>query len=138
MSNAATTKSAAKIKLDSFEDLLGNSNIQENLAQQIINILFSGLHTFKDYPFRVSDDKKQKVSLVGVLVSGIARLSIGSGRALLEVDENHKDGVFSERLGDAIWAAGSTGSVLVLSIGHKSGHGVCPGGSVIPPASNLL
>lgn len=88
MSNATKTKSAAKIKLDSFDDLFGNSTTQENLAEQIINVPLTELHTFKDHPFRVADDEKmeettESIRQYGVLVPGIARPRAGGGYEII-------------------------------------------------------
>lgn len=87
MSNNTKTKSAAKIKLDSFDDLFGNST-QENLAEQIINVPLTDLHTFKDHPFRVADDEKmeettESIRQYGVLVPGIARPRAGGGYEII-------------------------------------------------------
>lgn len=88
MSNATKTKSAGKIKLDSFDDLFGSNNTQENLAEQIINVPLTNLYTFKDHPFRVADDEKmeetaESIRQYGVLVPGIARPRAGGGYEII-------------------------------------------------------
>ena len=103
MSNPTKTKSAAKIKLDSFDDLFGNSTIQENLAEQIINVPLADLHTFKDHPFRVEDDEKmeettESIRQYGVLVPGIARPRAGGG---YEIIAGHRRKRGSELAGKA-------------------------------------
>ena len=52
--------SAAKIKMESFDDLFGGNAGQENGIEQIINAPLAELHTFKDHPFRVEDDEKME------------------------------------------------------------------------------
>ena len=103
MSNTTKTKSAAKIKLDSFDDLFGNSTTQENLAEQIINVPLADLHTFKDHPFRVADDEKmeettESIHQYGVLVPGIARPRAGGG---YEIIAGHRRKRGSELAGKA-------------------------------------
>ena len=103
MSNPTKTKSAAKIKLDSFDNLFGNSTIQENLAEQIINVPLADLHTFKDHPFRVADDEKmeettESIRQYGVLVPGIARPRAGGG---YEIIAGHRRKRGSELAGKA-------------------------------------
>ena len=103
MSNPTKTKSAAKIKLDSFDDLFGNSITQENLAEQIINVPLADLHTFKDHPFRVADDEKmeettESIRQYGVLVPGIARPRAGGG---YEIIAGHRRKRGSELAGKA-------------------------------------
>lgn len=88
MSNNTKTKSAAKIKLDSFDDLFGSNTTQGNLAEQIINVPLTDLHTFKDHPFRVADDEKmeettESIRQYGVLVPGIARPRAGGGYEII-------------------------------------------------------
>lgn len=70
--------SAAKIKIDSFDDLFGSGESMNDSVEQILNIPLSQLHTFKDHPFRVIDDEKMEetadsIEKYGVLVPGIAR-----------------------------------------------------------------
>ena len=49
--------SAAKIRMESFDDLFGGNAAQENGAEQIISVPLTDLYTFKDHPFRVADDE---------------------------------------------------------------------------------
>ncbi|MCM1218852.1 MAG: ParB/RepB/Spo0J family partition protein [Lachnospiraceae bacterium] len=80
--------SAAKIKMESFDDLFGGSAAQENGVEQIINAPLADLHTFKDHPFRVEDDEKmeettESIRQYGVLVPGIARPRAGGGYEII-------------------------------------------------------
>ena len=45
--------SAAKVKLNSFDDLFGSSEMQTAGAEQIINAPLAELHDFKNHPFKV-------------------------------------------------------------------------------------
>ena len=51
MSSNTKTGSAAKIKMESFDDLFGGSSAQEIGAEQIITAPLADLHEFKDHPF---------------------------------------------------------------------------------------
>ena len=80
--------SAAKIRIESFDDLFGGSTVQGNGAEQIINAPLADLHTFKDHPFRVVDDEKmeettESIRQYGVLVPGIARPRAGGGYEII-------------------------------------------------------
>lgn len=88
MGGNAKSGSAAKIKMESFDDLFGGNAVQENGAEQIINAPLSELHTFKDHPFRVQDDEKmeettESIRRYGVLVPGIARPRAGGGYEII-------------------------------------------------------
>lgn len=88
MGSSAKTGSAAKIKMESFDDLFGGSAAQENGVEQIINVPLAELHTFKDHPFRVEDDEKmeettESIRQHGVLVPGIARPRAGGGYEII-------------------------------------------------------
>ena len=71
--------SASKIKIDSFDDLFGSPIAENsNQAEQVVEVPLEDLHTFKDHPFRVSDDAKmeetvESIKKYGVLIPGIAR-----------------------------------------------------------------
>ena len=82
------TGSAAKVKLNSFDDLFGNNEMQTAGTEQIINAPLAELHDFKNHPFRVVDDEKmeettESIRQYGVLVPGIARLRAGGGYELI-------------------------------------------------------
>ena len=82
------TGSAAKVKLNSFDDLFGNNEMQTAGVEQIINAPLAELHDFKNHPFRVVDDEKmeettESIRQYGVLVSGIARPRTGGGYELI-------------------------------------------------------
>ena len=88
MGSNAKTGSAAKIRMESFDDLFGGSAAQENGIEQIINAPLAELHTFKDHPFRVEDDEKmeettESIRQHGVLVPGIARPRAGGGYEII-------------------------------------------------------
>jgi ParB family chromosome partitioning protein len=88
MGSNAKTGSAAKIKMESFDDLFGGSAAQENGVEQIINAPLAELHTFKDHPFRVVDDEKmeettESIRRYGVLVPGIARPRADGGYEII-------------------------------------------------------
>lgn len=68
------SKSAEKVKLNSFDDLFG---IDET-GETVTSVPLSELHTFKGHPFRVLDDEKmqetvESVKQYGVLMPGIVR-----------------------------------------------------------------
>lgn len=82
------TGSAAKVKLNSFDDLFGSNEMQTAGAEQIINAPLAELHDFKNHPFRVVDDEKmeettESIRQYGVLVPGIARPRAGGGYELI-------------------------------------------------------
>ncbi len=84
MGGNAKLGSAAKIKMESFDDLFDGNATQENGTEQIINAPLSELYTFKDHPFWVEDDEKmeettESIRQYGVLVPGIARPRAGGG-----------------------------------------------------------
>lgn len=69
--------SAAKIKLNSYDDLFGSSEIQAS-TEQVQEIPLSELYEFKGHPFKVLDDEKmqetvESIKNYGVLMPGIAR-----------------------------------------------------------------
>ena len=68
------SKSAEKVKLNSFDDLFG---IDET-GETVTSVPLSELHTFKGHPFRVLDDEKmqetvESIKQYGVLMPGIVR-----------------------------------------------------------------
>ena len=69
--------SAAKVKLNSFDDLFGTDQPQAG-TEQVQEIALSELHEFKGHPFKVLDDEKMQETIEsvrehGVLMPGIAR-----------------------------------------------------------------
>ena len=69
--------SAAKVKLNSFDDLFGTDQPQAG-TEQVQEIALSELHEFKGHPFKVLDDEKMQETVEsvrehGVLMPGIAR-----------------------------------------------------------------
>lgn len=80
--------SAAKVKLNSFDDLFGSSTGNGQSTEQIIDAKLSDLHTFKDHPFKVLDDEKmeettESIRQYGVLVPGIARQRAAGGYEII-------------------------------------------------------
>lgn len=68
------SKSAEKVKLNSFDDLFGI----DEAGETVTSVPLSELHTFKGHPFRVLDDEKmqetvESVKKYGVLMPGIVR-----------------------------------------------------------------
>jgi ParB family chromosome partitioning protein len=51
------TGSAAKVKLNSFDDLFGDGQPQAG-TEQVQEIALSELHEFKGHPFKVLDDEE--------------------------------------------------------------------------------
>ena len=88
MGSNTKTGSAAKIKIDSFDDLFGAGNLQGDSTEQIISVPIQDLYDFKDHPFHVSDDEKmeettESIRQYGVLVPGIARPRAGDGYEII-------------------------------------------------------
>ena len=93
--------SAAKVKLNSFDDLFGSSDMQIAGTEQVINVPLTELHDFKNHPFNVADDEKmeettESILQYGVLVPGIARLRAGGGYELIS---GHRRKCASQRAG---------------------------------------
>lgn len=93
--------SAAKVKLNSFDDLFGSSDMQMAGTEQVINVPLTELHDFKNHPFHVADDEKmeettESILQYGVLVPGIARLRTGGGYELIS---GHRRKCASQRAG---------------------------------------
>ena len=71
--------SAAKVKLNSFDDLFGAGYASRHRIEQVQEIpALSELHEFKGHPFKVLDDEKMQETVEsirehGVLMPGIAR-----------------------------------------------------------------
>lgn len=87
MGSNAKTGSAAKIKLEEFDDLFGRPLEQEG-AEKVIHVPLVELHTFKDHPFQVREDEKmeettESIREYGVLVPGIARPRAGGGYEII-------------------------------------------------------
>lgn len=96
---AGKAGSAAKVKLNSFEDLFGGAG--NKAGEQVINVNLVDLHPFKGHPFRVLDDEKmeettESVSTYGVLMPGIARPRAEGG---YEIIAGHRRKRASERAG---------------------------------------
>lgn len=71
------TGSAAKVKLNSFDNLFRTEKLQTG-TEQVQEIALSELHEFKGHPFKVLDDEKMQETVEsirehGVLMPGIAR-----------------------------------------------------------------
>lgn len=79
--------SAAKIKLNSYEDLFGSSEIQVS-TEQVQEIPLAELYEFKGHPFKVLDDEKmqetvESIKNYGVLMPGIARKRAKGGYEII-------------------------------------------------------
>ncbi|MBQ5851767.1 MAG: ParB/RepB/Spo0J family partition protein [Lachnospiraceae bacterium] len=101
MSNNIRKSSASKIKIDTYDDLFGNDNIEDSSLEQIISVPLTDLYTFNDHPFRVLDDEKmeettESIKKYGVLVPGIARPRAEGG---YEIIAGHRRKRGSERAG---------------------------------------
>lgn len=78
--------SALKVKLSSYDELFGaNAPAASN---QIVNVTLSELHTFKNHPFHVNDDKEmeelaESIREHGVLIPGIVRPRAEGGYELI-------------------------------------------------------
>lgn len=58
-------KSAEKVKLTSFDDLFGTASLDS--GERVTTVPLSQLHTFKDHPFRVSDDEKMQETVESIV-----------------------------------------------------------------------
>lgn len=72
-----------KIKLQSFDELMGTSGLE-----QVVEVPLDELHTFKGHPFRVLDDEKmaetvESIKQHGVLMPGIARPRVEGGYEII-------------------------------------------------------
>ena len=65
------TGSAAKVKLNSFDDLFGDGQPQAGI-EQVQEIALSELHEFKGHPFKVLDDEKMQETVESVREHGRA------------------------------------------------------------------
>ena len=70
--------SALKVKLSSYDELFGVNAPATSDKNQIVNVTLSELHTFKNHPFHVNDDKEmeelaESIREHGVLIPGIVR-----------------------------------------------------------------
>ena len=59
------TGSAAKVKLNSFDDLFGTEQPQTG-TEQVQEIALSELHEFKGHPFKVLDDEKMQETMESI------------------------------------------------------------------------
>lgn len=84
-----------KIKLQSYNDMFGEDENTEIVVQeQIKDVALSELHTFKNHPFKVSDDAKmeemvESVKQYGILVPAIARERVEGGYELISGHRRH-------------------------------------------------
>ena len=79
--------SAAKIKLNSYDDLFGGTEMSAG-TEQVQEIPLSDLYEFKGHPFKVLDDEKmqetvESIKNYGVLMPGIARPKAGGGYEII-------------------------------------------------------
>lgn len=84
-----------KIKLQSYDDMFGEESSNEIIvSEQIKDVALSELHTFKNHPFKVSDDEKmeemvESVKRYGILVPAIARERAEGGYELISGHRRH-------------------------------------------------
>lgn len=79
--------SAAKVKLNSYDDLFGTAEVQADTGQ-VQEIPLSELHDFKGHPFKVLDDEKmqetvESIKNYGVLMPGIVRTRAEGGYEII-------------------------------------------------------
>lgn len=63
--------SAAKIKMNSFDDLFGDNNSINDGIEQVVEIPLAELHEFKNHPFKVLDDEKMQETVDSVRENGV-------------------------------------------------------------------
>ena len=78
--------SALKVKLSSYDELFGAK--APAASDQIVNVTLGELHTFKNHPFHVNDDKEmeelaESIREHGVLIPGIVRPRAEGGYELI-------------------------------------------------------
>ena len=84
-----------RIKLQSYGDMFGEDTEAEVvISEQIKDVALSELHTFKNHPFKVSDDAKmeemvESVKQYGILVPAIARERAEGGYELISGHRRH-------------------------------------------------
>ena len=84
-----------KIKLQSYGDMFGEETENEVVvSEQIKDVALTELHTFKNHPFKVSDDEKmeemvESVKQYGILVPAIARERAEGGYELISGHRRH-------------------------------------------------
>lgn len=84
-----------RIKLQSYGDMFGEDTETEVVvSEQIKDVALSELHTFKNHPFKVSDDAKmeemvESVKQYGILVPAIARERAEGGYELISGHRRH-------------------------------------------------
>ena len=82
-------RSADKIKLNTYNDLFGETVEAENIGDKLIEVPLEDLHEFKEHPFQVRDDEEmeklvESIREYGVLHPGIARpVKRGKGYELI-------------------------------------------------------
>ena len=95
-------RSADRIKLNSFNDLFGETVEADNIGEKLIEVPLTELHEFKGHPFQVRDDEEmeklvESIREYGVLHPGIARpLKKGKGYELIA---GHRRKYASEKAG---------------------------------------
>lgn len=85
------TSAASNIKLNSIDDLFGNTSTSNDIdptKEEIIEVKLSDLHQFENHPFRVVDDEKMEETVEsikehGVLVPGIVRRRTKGGYEII-------------------------------------------------------
>lgn len=80
--------SALKVKLSSYDELFGANTPATSDKNQVVNIALSDLHTFRNHPFHVKDDREmgelaESIQKHGVLIPGIVRPRSEGGYELI-------------------------------------------------------
>ena len=72
------SKSAEKIKLTSYDDLFGSSEV--TAGEKVVSVPIRLFHTFKDHPFRVLDDEKMEKTVESIKEYGWWQGTADGGR----------------------------------------------------------
>ena len=51
------SRSASKIKLTSYDELIGGEEVTVTITKDILQVPIEQLHSFKNHPFHVNDDE---------------------------------------------------------------------------------
>ena len=94
-------RSASKISISSYDDLLGGGRGGSPGAEQVINARLEDLHPFMNHPFRVVEDEKmeetaESIRQYGVLVPAIVRQRAEGG---YEIIAGHRRKMGCEKAG---------------------------------------
>ena len=65
------SRSASKIKLTSYEELLSGEEVTVTITKNIVQVPIEQLHSFKNHPFHVNDDEAMEELVESVKQEGI-------------------------------------------------------------------